>query len=290
MEEQIAGLIYEKMPLIMGELGAIAKKQHSNNLDYAYRGIEEIYNEINPLLTIHKVFSVPTVLDMKREERESQKGRLLLYTILTIKYTFYAEDGSFVETVTVGEAMDTSDKSCNKAMSAAHKYALVQAFCIKTGEPNDSEENNHEIGSTDEQLPQKSKPTNPNLEKPACPVCQTNLAVIPGKSEYGGGWVCWKKHKKHPGCGEKFQAGTVPPTAPKAGTEQEPPPSESTLTQKQQLLQTQLDGRFGKNSKNQMPWLEQYGAKNIADLVGDKLDEALDAIKAQLDHPETGNA
>lgn len=37
----------------------------------------------------------------------------------------------------------------------------------------------------------------------ACPTCGT-AAVIKGKKEYGGGWVCWKKRD---GCGASFQDG-----------------------------------------------------------------------------------
>lgn len=41
-------------------------------------------------------------------------------------------------------------------------------------------------------------------ERPACPTCKTNESVIPGKAEFGGGWVCWKKHQKRPGCGASW--------------------------------------------------------------------------------------
>ena len=41
--------------------------------------------------------------------------------------------------------MDSGDKAANKAMSAAHKYALLQVFCIPTEEPKDSENEHHEI-------------------------------------------------------------------------------------------------------------------------------------------------
>lgn len=39
-----------------------------------------------------------------------------------------------------------------------------------------------------------------------CPVCGAE-AIIKGKQEYGGGWLCWKNHKTTPGCGMKFQEG-----------------------------------------------------------------------------------
>lgn len=39
-----------------------------------------------------------------------------------------------------------------------------------------------------------------------CPACGA-AAIIKGKSEYGGGWLCWKNHKTTPGCGTKFSDG-----------------------------------------------------------------------------------
>ena len=46
-------------------------------------------------------------------------------------------DGSSVETVNVGEAMDSGDKGFNKAMSIALKYSLLQMFLIPTEEQKD---------------------------------------------------------------------------------------------------------------------------------------------------------
>ena len=65
---------------------------------------------------------------------------MLIYSICRIKYTFYAEDGSFIEAVTVGEGMDSGDKATNKAMAIAFKYACFQVFCIPTEEMKDPDE------------------------------------------------------------------------------------------------------------------------------------------------------
>jgi len=45
----------------------------------------------------------------------------------------------------IGEAMDSGDKSSNKAMSAAYKYACFQAFCIPTEGDNDADNTTHDI-------------------------------------------------------------------------------------------------------------------------------------------------
>lgn len=65
---------------------------------------------------------------------------MLIYSICKIKFTFYAEDGSHIEAVTVGEGMDSGDKATNKAMAIAFKYACFQVFCIPTEEMKDPDE------------------------------------------------------------------------------------------------------------------------------------------------------
>ena len=66
-----------------------------------------------------------------------KSGANLLYSILKMKYTFFASDGSNVMAVVLGEAMDSGDKASNKAMSIAFKYACFQVFCIPTEEMED---------------------------------------------------------------------------------------------------------------------------------------------------------
>jgi hypothetical protein len=41
--------------------------------------------------------------------------------------------------------MDSGDKATNKAMSAAYKYAAMQAFCIPTEGDNDADAQTHEV-------------------------------------------------------------------------------------------------------------------------------------------------
>lgn len=138
--------IYEQMSLVLLDIEAVAKSRtNTQGQGYKFRGIDDVYNTIHEVLAKHKVFAVPTVLSRSREERQSKSGGNLIYTIVEVKYTFYATDGSSVESVTVGEAMDSGDKSCNKAMSAAHKYCLLQTFCIPTEDEKDTETQTHHV-------------------------------------------------------------------------------------------------------------------------------------------------
>lgn len=135
--------IHEQIIKIMGEVGAIEKGRKNAQQGYSFRGIDDAYAAFQPLFARHGVFVVPTVLKMTREERQTKSGGALIYTTLEVKHTFLADDGSSIDAVTIGEAMDSGDKSSNKAMSAAMKYALLEVFCVPTQEDNDTENHSH---------------------------------------------------------------------------------------------------------------------------------------------------
>ena len=115
--------IYETISAVMAEIGSIGKESRNSQQGFMYRGIDAVMNAINPALIKHKLFVVPEVLSQRREERQTAKGGNLIYSVCTIKYTFYAEDGSSVSATVIGEGMDSGDKATNKAMRVAFKYA-----------------------------------------------------------------------------------------------------------------------------------------------------------------------
>lgn len=129
--------IYESITKIMEEIPAIGKNKTNTQQGFKFRGIDDVMNTMQPLLSKNKVFIVPQILEQRREERQTSKGGNLIYSICQIKYRFYAEDGSYIEAITIGEGMDSGDKATNKAMAIAMKYALFQVFCIPTEEMKD---------------------------------------------------------------------------------------------------------------------------------------------------------
>lgn len=129
--------IYEAISHCMEEIGAVGKDAVNKQQGFKYRGIDAVMNAINPALVKNHVFIVPEVLEQQRQERVTNKGGTLIYSICKIKYTFYAEDGSSIEAITVGEGMDSGDKATNKAMAIAFKYACFQVFCIPAEEMKD---------------------------------------------------------------------------------------------------------------------------------------------------------
>lgn len=129
--------IFQSITKILEEVPAIGKTKTNKIQNFKFRGIDDVMNTFQPLLAKHKVFIVPQVLEQTREERQTSKGGNLIYSICKIKYIFYAEDGSSIEAIVVGEGMDSGDKATNKAMAIAMKYAMFQVFCIPTEEMKD---------------------------------------------------------------------------------------------------------------------------------------------------------
>lgn len=177
--------IYAAISAIMSEVGIIAKtRQNSQGSGYMFRGIDDVYAALQPLLHKHKVFFVPFVIENCREERQSKSGGNLIYTVLKVQYTFFAEDGSSFFAVVTGEAMDSSDKSCNKAMSAALKVCCLQVFCIPTEEEKDTEYHSHDVCH----MPghPASFDATPPVSLPTCELCATTLVI----SKSGSGYYC----------------------------------------------------------------------------------------------------
>lgn len=157
--------IYQSITKIMEEVPSIEKTQRNKTQGFMYRGIDDVMNALQPLLAKNKVFIVPEILEQTREERTTSKGGNLIYSICKIKYKFYAEDGSSVEAITIGEGMDSGDKATNKAMAIAMKYALFQVFCIPTDEMKDPDSETPEQSTKKNNAKTVLKPNNEDGEK-----------------------------------------------------------------------------------------------------------------------------
>ena len=131
--------VHQKILAVMRDVGGIAKGERNQQQGYSYRGIDQVYNELHELLAKHGLFTIPFVVDSKREERPTASGGVLAFTTALIDYHFMAEDGSHETARVIGQGMDSGDKDANKAMAVAHKYALLQVFAIPTEEAKDPE-------------------------------------------------------------------------------------------------------------------------------------------------------
>jgi ERF superfamily len=164
------GKIYGQISKVMAGVSAIGRDRTNTQQNYKFRGIDDVYNALNHVLAEHCVFTVPTVLEERTEDRPSRSGGALIYRVLKIQYRFYADDGSFVESVVIGEGMDSGDKASNKAMAVAHKYALLQVFAIPTEEPKDPENESPQVADKKPASSSQRKYQRRQVTPPAEPV------------------------------------------------------------------------------------------------------------------------
>lgn len=142
--------VYQAIAAVMGELAkrGISKDQTNTFDKYKFRGIDDLYNALGPLLARHGLLILPNVIDRDVQERTSQKGGAVFYVTVTVEFKFVsADDGSTHTVRTYGEAMDRGDKGTNKAITSAFKAVCFEAFCIPVEGSDDADSETHEVAA-----------------------------------------------------------------------------------------------------------------------------------------------
>ncbi len=153
--------IDKAIPAVMAEMAAVGKNRTNPQQGYSYRGIDDVYNALQKVMAKYGVYTVPYLEDYQIEERTSAKGSVLFFCRVVVNYTIYAQDGSSRTVRIVGLGMDSGDKGINKALAVAHKYCLLQLFCIPTDEEKDPEAESPEV------LKKEPMASSAKQEKPA---------------------------------------------------------------------------------------------------------------------------
>jgi hypothetical protein len=99
-----------------------------------YRGIESAMNEMSGILIRNGISVTPAYSDLTITERaKAEAGKATRFVTVKGSFRFaHMEDGSAVDCVTYGEAMDSGDKATIKAQSVAFRTALFQQFVVPT--------------------------------------------------------------------------------------------------------------------------------------------------------------
>lgn len=148
-----APAVFTAIAAVMEDMSreGIGKDRKNTQQGYNFRGIDDVYNALAPILAKHRLVITPRCLHRACEQRASAKGGVLFNVTVEVEFTLTsANDGSTVTAVTYGEAMDSADKATNKAMSAAYKYMAMQTFCIPTEGDNDADATTHQLASAEE--------------------------------------------------------------------------------------------------------------------------------------------
>lgn len=142
-EPQIHALMAE----VLAELPAIGKHGQAPAAmgGYAFRGIEDVLNALNPILSAKRLYFTPECLERIETLRQTNNGKALYVVNLHMRYTFWAPDATFVQAETWGEGSDSGDKATQKALTAAMKYMLFEVFCINTSDQAANDAERHDV-------------------------------------------------------------------------------------------------------------------------------------------------
>lgn len=152
--------IHEAMLAVYEKIGYVPKrgKIESGAIKYKFAGEADFIAALRPAMIEAGVYQSPFQMDVLSNERlESVKLYNNVETktyqhrvVIHVDYKFiHAPSDTFIVVPAFGEAMDSGDKAFNKAMTAANKYALRQAFMIETGDDPDKYPSKPEGGVED---------------------------------------------------------------------------------------------------------------------------------------------
>lgn len=183
--------VYRAISAVAGAIAkeGIAKTKKNTQQGFMFRGIDDVYNALAPILSEFGLVVLPRVLNRVETERETKSGGALFNVVVEVEFDFIAaEDGSRHVVKIFGEAMDSADKATNKAMSAAYKYAAIQAFCIPTSGDNDADATTYEV-SPRRQAPASQAPARRGLParlapvRQAAPASQAQATQVPAQPQ-----------------------------------------------------------------------------------------------------------
>ncbi|MBR3764776.1 MAG: ERF family protein [Clostridia bacterium] len=197
--------IYQDICAAMNDIEAIGKQKRNQQQGFLYRGIDDVMNMLHPILAKHGLFIAPEVLEHSREVRTTKSNTSMTVSIMKIRYTMYARDGSSINTVVIGEGMDNADKSSNKSMAVAMKYALFQLFCIPT---EDMRDNDPDRTTPEDTIPNGTEYSGNHIAEtspqsvPACADCGKSIdgVVLPNGTEYSGDHIAETSRQKYGRC------------------------------------------------------------------------------------------
>ena len=83
--------------------GITKSQRNTQGAGYNFRGIDQVYNTLSPMLAEHGLCILPRVTNSTQTERQSSKGGVLIYSYVTMEFDLVsAEDGSKHTICTVG--------------------------------------------------------------------------------------------------------------------------------------------------------------------------------------------
>lgn len=150
---------------VMKSITGISKNNRSSGqFSFAYRGIDDVMNELHDLFANNDVLIMPNLIEHTMEKQQNAKGRTQYHHFATFKFAFIASDGShLISGNAKGECLESGDKGLGKCQSYALKNLLLQMFLIPTDDKSrDPDAFTPQLGNTQNVTNQRNNQGNGN--------------------------------------------------------------------------------------------------------------------------------
>lgn len=172
---------------------------------FSYAPLDTIMEKIRPTLKANGLAFLQCL-----------NGEFLTTTLLHSSGEWMESDPMPVKVVEPGS------QAMGSAITYARRYALTALLGLVTEDDDDG--NTADGNAVDDASTHATVPAKRETAEKKCPACGSTSAIIKGKAEYGGGWVCFKKKG---GCGAKLADDAFNDHSPAPSTAGAPPPPSS---------------------------------------------------------------
>ncbi|MFD8866063.1 ERF family protein [Streptomyces sp. NPDC059590] len=109
------------------DIRAIAKGElyNQSGTRFNFRGVDTVVNVFGPVTLKHGVNVVPSRVEASYGEKTTKSGSKMRECSVTVHWTVIGPKGDTLTLQTMGEALDTADKSTTKAQSVALRTLLL---------------------------------------------------------------------------------------------------------------------------------------------------------------------
>jgi hypothetical protein len=128
--------VQEAWAAVMADVQSLGKNQRSSQLNFSFRGIDDVMNAVGPVLRKHGVMVIPTKASASHRDVVTSNGKAQREATVIVSYTIYGPAGDSMPGESAGESADSGDKSTPQAMSVAYRTFLLQSLTLPTQQPD----------------------------------------------------------------------------------------------------------------------------------------------------------
>jgi hypothetical protein len=168
---------------------------------YSYAPLDEILPIIRPIMAKHGLSN--------SWEHSVEGDHLITDCVISHVLGHEKRSGKVSMPIGVGDGRMNPAQAVGSVITYGKRYTLLSGLGLS---PEDDDDAHAQDSATVDKDTGEVMDEAPRL--PKCPQCGKDGAVMAGKVEYGGGWLCFKKKG---GCGHKWQDAPATVTSVAAG-------------------------------------------------------------------------